>query len=210
MEKTYTSFRNFFPKEQTIKLKNNYNLSYFRNDGYCDYRVGCSICERGNAYGFKTNILELITNNEFVVNDLDIIRDDINEDVKFPLYYETKDSNTIKLVFEYYKKIGTLSDQFNGINPKNNIRDKYRSSSGITSIFRDVDSMEPIKDSSSIKRAHICDLCFKWLNIVHNGINQFCEINALKLFWEDFIIEDIEDIIEDNKEVLLIMYADFS
>jgi hypothetical protein len=200
---TRTSFCNFF-SIPIIKLKDNCDLNYFKECCYIDYRVGCSICERGDAYAFKTNMLHLIDkDNQFNTKDLDIIVEFDDKDKSFPIYYETRDENTIELLFQYFKKIDYLSDHFSGINPQNYIRGEINiSSSGIGSIFRKDNSFDYISNSKSIKHAHICNLCFKWLNILHENISeQFMEIDSFKIFWEDFIIDDLQDMIKDQTEI---------
>ena len=51
-----TKLGTFFEDDIKVKFKKNADLSYFENNGYCDYRCGCDLCETGDAYGFKTNI----------------------------------------------------------------------------------------------------------------------------------------------------------
>ena len=210
--KSHTSFENFFTTDSPVELVKNCDLSYFRDCGYVDYRVGCTICERGDAYGFKTNLLDLIDNDNVTLNirDLNIITEDDHKDTRFPVYYETKDKNTIKQMFEYFKKMNNLSENFNGTNPKNYlIKDSgcIRSSGGISSIFVKENSWDYIENTEIVNHIHICDLCFKWLNIIDKDIHhQFQEIDSFKIFWENFMIDYLHDIINDHDKFVCSLF----
>tara|TARA_B100000674_G_scaffold491405_1_gene509260 strand:- start:1355 stop:1582 length:228 start_codon:yes stop_codon:yes gene_type:complete len=59
----HTKFGNFLDETINVKFKNNIDneLDYYRENGYIDYRVGCDLCEKGDAYGLKKYQL----NNEY-------------------------------------------------------------------------------------------------------------------------------------------------
>jgi hypothetical protein len=207
----------FFNQVVYVKLKNDCNLKYFRDCSYCDYRVGCSICERGDAKGFETNLLDIIKDDYFLLNDLDIIVDydpDHDCEPELPYYYETEDKDAITVVFDYFKQFNALDISSN---PSKSLIDNTSHSCGITSIFRE-DVTDPrgfsyvsddkFVDINKVRKIHICGNCFKWLVCLdHKLKDKFHQINALQVFWYDLIEEDLKDIIEfknpDDKKLFI-------
>src|SRR5437870_4022176 len=76
IKKPNNKLGNFYTKQILVKLKTEnlstdphaYNLDYFKECGYCDYRVTCDICEKGDACGFKTNLLDIMKDDYFPLN----------------------------------------------------------------------------------------------------------------------------------------------
>lgn len=198
----------FYDKQIFVKLKkdkpldpNSYDLEYFKDCGYCDYRVGCSICEKGDATSFKTNLLDIIKDDYFLLNDLDIILEfDEDEHRSYPLYYQTYDKETIRTIFEHFKTFNKLAEEYHGHNPNHDITDDIGGAPGITSIFRDSGKYYDeyaFVDINTIRCAHICDCCFKWLICINKDLGQnFTTVNSLKIYWADTVNEELEHIIE--------------
>lgn len=82
------------------EAKKEISESYFH---YGDYRFGCSLCTKGDAYLFKNNIKKLLNGkNEFFLNELKIIGK-----FKFDFMHLIKieDKQLIKQLYkDYYKK----------------------------------------------------------------------------------------------------------
>ena len=123
------------------RLNDDADCEYFRKCGYLDYRVGCAICERGEATSFRTNFFEIAKKNEpFSLDELDIVLDRDSDcckhDYELPIYHLTTDRDTIQFLFEMFKSFHRLSLCKLGTNPKYNILDGHRCGWGITSVFR--------------------------------------------------------------------------
>ena len=199
----------FYDDEVYVKLKDNADLSYFKDIKYIDYRVGCAICEKGDASDFRINILDIAKNDYFLLNELDIVLDKwhLKRDWSMPLYYQTNDPATIKLVFEYFKKFNDLNDEYHGHNPQYSLIDTCQSAGGITSIFRSNKHYDQY--INKVYYAHICDNCFKWLIYQDKELSKkFVAINSLKIFWADTVIDYLEDLIEfkdpEDKKIFII------
>lgn len=90
---TTSSFGTFVEKNIFAKIKNNIQneskcLKYFENNGYCDFRCGCDLCENGDAFGVKTNFDKIYSHNLFLLNNLDIIDENT--------WYDNKNNFTSK------------------------------------------------------------------------------------------------------------------
>jgi hypothetical protein len=206
---TLTKLGNFF-NDISVKLKNNVDLHYFEENGYCDYRCGCDFCKIGDAYGFKTNILDLITDsdNKFHLDNLDLqIKDSWceNEDsIYLQSYYETTDVTVINEVYKYYSKYIKLIELCGNCNKYDILYESCSnngnySSTKITSTFEKKDILE-------IKNIHLCSNCYMWF-ICQNQqyLNNFNLVNPIKFFWIDVVKNYLYDIIEfddENKKYL--------
>lgn len=103
---------NFFENNIEVKLIKNSDISHFKNNGYCDFRIGCSLCGFTVATfgGLKTNILNIIdnSNNWFYLNNLDLeFKDTWYEDMEgiyLQNLYETNNIKVIDKVYKYFNK----------------------------------------------------------------------------------------------------------
>ena len=191
----HTKFGNFLDDTINVKFKNNIDneLDYYRENGYVDYRVGCDLCEKGDAYGLKTNIVKFLDNISFKLNDLEIEFNDTwysNDILKLHMMYETSNKQIIKLIYNNYLKINKLNEEKVGM-------------VSITSPFRKFPKKEnnfsnhiSIEELKNIKSVHICGNCIKMFNKKH-----FIEQNPLKYFWIDFVKNHLQDIIDFESEI---------
>ncbi len=207
---SHTIFGNFLDETINVKFKNNIDneLDYFRKNGYVDYRIGCDLCERGDAYGLKTNILKFLNNSNFKLNDLEIDFNDTwysNDKLELHMMYETSNKKIIKLIYNNYLKINKLNEEKKLTN-KINIYSTYTEKVGVVSItspFRKFPKKEnnfsnhiSIEELKNIKNVHICSHCCKMFNKKH-----FIEQNPLKYFWIDFVKNYLHDIIDFESEI---------
>lgn len=150
---------------------------------YCDARLGCHICEKGNPCSFKIKIPE---NDIFLMNDISISISNDNY-IKLDLYYLCFDKESISMINNYSK----LIDGSTNCNKyySSNKRFKCCTSSGIETIFK-TESLD------NIKEIHICSNCMQWLKVTNKRLDftKFYKINPLILFWKQFI----DDIIHEN------------
>jgi len=180
--------------EIKVKIKHNCNWSYFEEYGYCDYRCGCDLCGKGQALSFRTNILEFKNKDSFLLNDLDIIHDKSDDDIKLQYFYVTDDKEAIKLIYEYYIKFEELSS-----NPKKySLKSGLDSGFSITSVFfREPFNIISYDDIDKIQNVKLCSTCYKWFICVHKQFEKgFMMYKSLKYFWSDVINDYICDIIE--------------
>jgi hypothetical protein len=191
--KSKNSLGNFYDKEIYVRIKNG-DLSCVEGGRYCDYRVGCSICEKGNARVFRTNLLSIANKNFFLLNKLDVILDDIDDTYELPVYYQTNDPGIIKLLFNCFKKFNMMTNCCDKISLTNGLM--Y--SSHLASIFRDdVYNDNSFVDINKVHSVHICNMCFKWLIFRDNELSEkFAIINPLKIFWADVMNDEFKDVIE--------------
>jgi hypothetical protein len=200
----------FYNEKITVKLKENADISYFEENGYCDYRCGCDLCGSGDAIGIKTNFLKLCSRVErgewFELNDLDIEVKDTWYDEESENYYkklivhpynETTDREMIEKIYKLYLNF----DQDDMI-----FQHKYepltgdKSCVGITSCYSN-DLQETIErdDVKNIKNVHVCGLCYRWLITIEGDQirGKFKEsVNPFKYFWSSVIDDFLNDIIE--------------
>ena len=97
----HTSFGNFLTEKFMVKFKDNIDekLAYFKNIGYADYRVGCDLCECGQAFGLKTNVGKFVNSNGFELNQLEIDFTNTwysDEDLDLQTMWETSNCEIIR------------------------------------------------------------------------------------------------------------------
>ncbi len=217
----------FFKDDIKVKLVKDCDLSYFKENGYCDYRVGCDICEVGNAHGFITNIIDIIDNsdNYFYLNNLELKIKDENswceslDSLDVYNYYESNDKNVIKQVYKYYKKFNKLdtcisnkcdlfSENVNlcsgvGIsscfNKHNETKFTFSENKLNNDISKKINKFN--NDISKIKNIHICSICYTWFICINKKYDDcFTYTHPLKYFWKDVVKDDLYDIIEFDNE----------
>jgi len=181
-----TKIDNFVKEPIKVFFKKNIDLSYFKNNGFCDYRIGCDLCKKGDCYGFKTNILNF--KDSFILNELDIDKSICDPENKIYLqnFYETDDCILIKNIYDIFNKMNEKHGN-ERLFYEYDIIDQVYTGSWIQSIFE----KKNIKDIKNIK---ICSICYLW--ITSSNINKFSIINPFKYFWIDVINNYMDDIIE--------------
>lgn len=200
----------FLDHDIYVRLKPGCDINYFKDHGYCDYRVGCSICQIGDARGFKTNFLDIVSEEYFLLNDLDIIVEynhDIDCEPELPIYYMTTDKEAVRYIFDFYKQFDRMDTRSN---QTQSLINNTCHSFNITSIFRKevVDSRgfsyvseNELVDIDEVCRVHVCCSCYKWLVCINDKLkDKFDKSSGLKFFWDDIINEDLKDIIEFKNE----------
>jgi len=200
---SHTKLDNFFEDDIKVKLVKDCDLSYFKENGYCDYRIGCDICEVGDAYGFKTNIINIIDNSNkfFYLNNLDLeIKnswcEEENNDIYLYNYYESNKKNVIKQVYKYYNKFNKL----NTVNrSKCNLFIGGNTGTGIAGCFNYHHKF--CGDISKIKSVHLCSNCYTWFICINKKYNDsFTHIHPFKIFWKDVVKDYLYDIIEFDRK----------
>ena len=208
----HTSFGNFLNGNYNVKFKENIDqeqLDYFKNIGYSDYRVGCDLCECGNACGIKTNIGKFVNTDWFQLNQLEIDFDNTwysDEDkLKLKTMYETSNKKIIEQIYNYYLNFNKVDGQIEYNININLTHTSDAGNSGLTSAFwkepdvanGDFTSCISPEELTEIKNVHLCGQCFKWFITVHeNTKNQFVKQNPLKYFWFDFVEFDLHELID--------------
>ena len=206
-----TKLDNFVEDDIKVRLQKDADLTFFKEGGYCDYRGGCDICEKGNAGIIKINIYNIVNNSTdwFCLNDLDIVvdqnQDDDQDDRRFYFYamYETTDPNTIKQLHKYYMAFSKLQlwDDLNILQ-----RGSY-ANNGIMSKLEGIN----IKNISEVKYSTVCAKCYGWFICTHKqGILNFTEVNPFKYVWKDIVEDDLSDIIEFEDETIKKRYFDIT
>jgi hypothetical protein len=209
-EKAQNNIGSFYNDKILVKLKENVDLTYFKENGYCDYRCGCDLCGSGDAYGFKTNFLKLcssVESNEwFELNDLDIEientwydkdSNNYSKDIKVKCMNETENRYMIEKIYELYILF----------NPNNFMPHTYEPLTGtksssriLSSCFLDNNTSNVIEPTRlrNIKSVHVCDLCHTWLTVVEGDTiyDNFIEVNPLKYFWMSVVTDFLSDLIE--------------
>lgn len=181
---------------------------------YGDYRLGCSLCNKGDAYSFKNNIKKLSNDkNEFFLNELKIIG---KFKFNFMQLVKIDDKQLIKQLYnDYYKKYFTNRLQDNIkikkkiIKQSENINkievDCFSYSHLISSIFDEVkdsndeennDYFEKHIDIDVINSINLCSVCLSWVNILENKINnveniefkkKIKPINLMECHWKNYV-----------------------
>jgi len=214
---THTSFGLFLHETFNVKIKENSHdeFKYFKEIGYADYRVGCDLCEYGQACGLKTNICQYIDTKEFKLNDLEIDfnnawYNDDGETLTLQTMYETKDKEIIEQLYNYYIQFKKTEEQIGNIIicPTD-----YVEAGGhcITSCFWECPDTgnnyeEHIsKDKlANITSAHLCLNCYKWFILMHKNKapESFVKQNPLKYFWTSFVTDYLHDLIEFESPII--------
>jgi len=198
----HTKLSNFVDHDIKVKLLENHDLSYFNENGYCDYRTGCDICEVGDAYGFKTNFMNIadMSGNLFNLNNLEVMvpgswLEDDDKSIYLHNYYETTDKDAIERIFNCYSKFKTLDDFHCR---ELDVRSGTSCSTSICSCFSEHVGFTTI---DTIQSTHVCTNCCMWLNVIDPYVkNKFTHINPFKLFWKDIYKDYLYDIIEFGDE----------
>ncbi len=220
----HTSFGIFLNEIFNVKFKSNIDeeLDYFKNIGYSDYRVGCDLCEKGNACGIKTNIGKFVNTNGFQLNQLEIDftntwYDDKNE-LKLKMMYETSNKKIIGQIYNYYLNFDKVDDDIEYKININSTNICNAGNSGLTSIFwkepevtnGDFISYISPNELTDIKNVHLCGQCYKWFITVHeNTKNEFIKQNPLKYFWFDFVENYLHELIDFESKDIKIKFHDY-
>lgn len=197
---------------------------------YGDYRFGCSLCAKGDAYSFKNNIKKLSNDkNEFFLNELKIIG---NFNFEFKQLVKIYDKQLIKQLYkDYYKKYFTnrllhdtiiieknITNKSVSIHKKKNNVNCIHHSCGISSIFDEVKDSDDEKNMyyfdeyikiDDINSINLCSICLSWVNILENKINnvknnefnnKIKQMNLMECYWKDYV----KDYILQNPNIFLI------
>ena len=199
---SHTSFGLFLNHLFKVKFKKNIEeqLKFFYEVGYADYRVGCNLCETGQARSLKTNITDFINEEYFYLNDLKLSFNDVwynqnHKHLDLNIMYETTNKEIIKKIYQYHLKFNNI-DGYKQILIRPN--DEIKMSSGLTSCFTSENSPDECiteNELEDISDVHICLNCYKWFISV-NEEKDFIEQNPLKYFWFDFADDYLYDVIE--------------
>jgi hypothetical protein len=200
-----TKLGNFLEDDVKVILKKDADFSYFTKNGYCDYRCGCDVCMKGDARGFKTNILDIISDSKewFLLKKLDLdIKNswcEKEDSIYLQMYYETSNIDAIKDIHKYYIKINELwdNDTLNNSYDTYNILDKEYpfSSAKIASNF----SSESIEN---IKNVKLCSSCYTWFICLNEKYsNDFAMTNLFKYFWIDVVNNYLCDITDFKLDI---------
>ena len=199
IDTSYTYFGDFFDKEINVKSKQNKDFDNFK---YFDVRIGCSLCCKGKAFGMKTNYFQLRKNEQFLLNDIKIIPKYWNTYHELDAMYICYDESCIEILFEIFKKFSFLKCcRHYSFYEKNNKYDYYKS--GIASVF-ELGGNE-YEDPKNIKSVYICSTCYEWFKLFRPDIDKkkFQKLHPLRIFWEDFfndIVNDLTFINDEDKE----------
>lgn len=183
----------FYKKNIKIKLKKDADISSFqRTNSICDYRMGCDLCYKGEAYGLYTNIYEILSSNNDIY--LDKLQIKFNNNVwydefqTFPVFYYTQNKAMIKIINDYNLKFKTNDFHYDGCYEVELYSGKINNNNSC--LIDDITIMDK-------NECCICEKCFKWL-LLFDEIekNLFTIKNPIHFFWKDVINDYLIDIIE--------------
>ena len=187
-----------------VSLKEGSDLTYFRDNGFCDYRCGCDLCCRGDAIGLQTNIWDFRDRDNFLLNDLTVEVSEEEDTHQLYTWYETTHPKLIAVIEEWYHRF----QQSTGCEVSTHFSLSKNMTYPYTSII--IDSL--FKCASLPKCCKICANCYRWLGHLYPDYQKHLQmVNPLKYFWLTMIKEYLFDQLnftDHRQESLFVLQAD--